>query len=396
MRTTKKLLLTSTLLISTLFAMEKPINLPDILQPNKHNINTINEHSIFKRTGPTVQIGILLDTSGSMSGLINQAKDQLWKIVNEIAKANKHDKSVTIQVGLFEYGKSSLPKYEGYLQMLSPLTSDLDTVSEALFELRTNGGEEYAGKVILESVNRFAWSNHKDDLKLLIIAGNESFAQGSVPYTHAIAKAKKHNIIVNTIFCGDAYRGKTLEWTSAAKLGKGKAFNINHNDARVYIPTPFDDEIINLGKNLNTTYMNYGHKEKRRAKMANTHKQDTNSLSVSKASYVERNLVKSKKQYSQSSTDMVSAYMEDEASLSKIKKEYLPDELKGKNSKEIKKIVEIKKAKRMALQKKIKALETKRESFISKKNTHKNKDLGSAIITSIRQQASKNGFIFGK
>jgi len=152
----------------------KPV-LPDVLNPAKQQENK-KVPTPFIRKGPTVQIGILLDTSGSMSGLIDQAKDQLEKIVNEVAKANKHDKSVVIQVGVFEYGKSSLPRYEGYLQMLTPLTSDLDRVSEELFRLRTNGGEEYAGKVILEAVNRFVWSDNDEDLKLLIIAGNESFA----------------------------------------------------------------------------------------------------------------------------------------------------------------------------------------------------------------------------
>ena len=198
------LLIVTALLLTSLHA-QKP-TLPDILNPDK-TTNPIHIHSTFKRTGPTVQIGILLDTSGSMNGLINQAKDQIWKIVNEVAKANKNNKEVTIQVGLFEYGKASLPRYEGYLQMLSPLSEELDNVSQKLFALRTNGSEEYAGKVILEAVNRFAWSAHKDDLKLLIIAGNEEFDQGNVPYEAAIKKAKSNKIIVNTIFCGNYNQG---------------------------------------------------------------------------------------------------------------------------------------------------------------------------------------------
>ncbi len=390
----RNILIASALLLTSLHA-QKP-TLPDILDPNK-TTNPTNIHSTFKRTGPTVQIGILLDTSGSMRGLINQAKDQLWKIVNEVAKANKHNKDVTIQVGLFEYGKSSLPGYEGYLQMLSPLTSDLDKVSEALFQLRTNGGEEYAGKVILESVNRFAWSEHKDDLKLLIIAGNESFAQGDVPYRQAIRKAKRNHIIVNTIFCGDMRQGRRMQWEDGARLGNGKYFNINHNDRRVYIATPYDDEIIILGKKLNHTYMSYGSKKMRKAKMANVLKQDANSKSLSKSSYIERNIVKSKKQYTQASSDMVSAYMENEDTITKISKESLPDELKGKSKKEIKKIIEKKKQKRVLLQKKIKKLEGQRAKYIaSKSKKDNNNNLGSAIIKSIRKQAKENGFVFSK
>ena len=390
---TKHIILASLLAFSSLHAT-KPI-MPEILNPTAtEDASTL--HSTFKRVGPTVQIGILLDTSSSMSGLIDQAKDQLWKIVNEVAKANKNNKEVTIEVGLFEYGKSSLPEYEGYLQMLLPLTSDLDKVSEELFQLRTNGGEEYAGKVILESVNRFVWTPHKDDLKLLIIAGNESFAQGNVPYENAIKKATQNNIIVNTIFCGNMERGKRLEWTEGAKLGKGKYFNINHNDRRVYVATPYDDKIIGLGKQLNNTYMSYGNEKVRRAKMANVAKQDANSQKLSKSSYIERNLVKSKKQYTSVSSDLVDAYMADEESIYKIKKEKLPDELKGKSDKEIKVIIEKKKQERVTLQKEIKTLEGERAGYLAKKVKKDDKNLGSAIISSIRKQATENGFKFSK
>jgi len=355
-------LLASALLFTGLHAT-KP-QLPEVLNPDKTTSET-GLHSTFKRTGPTVQIGLLLDTSGSMSGLIDQAKDQLWKIVNEVAKANKNNKDVVIEVGLFEYGKSSLPGFEGYLQMLSPLTSDLDKVSEELFKLRTNGGEEYAGKVILESVNRFVWSDHKDDLKLLIIAGNEPFTQGTVPYASAIQKARDNEIIVNTIFCGDSMRGRKGRWADGAKLGGGKYFNINHNDKRVYVETPYDDKIIVLGDKLNTTYINYGNRAQREAKIRNTYQQDSNAKKYSKSSSIERNLMKSKKQYAVSSSDMVSAYMEDSKSVKSIPQSELPDTLKGKSKKEIVQILEEKKEERVNLQKEIRTLEVQRDKYIA-------------------------------
>lgn len=393
MKMNAKLLL-FTLSMGLLFA-QKP-SLPDILNPKNKSVESLGHHSTFKRTGPTVQIGILLDTSNSMDGLIDQAKDQIWKIVNEVAKANKHNKEVMIQVGLFEYGKSSLPQYEGYLQMLTPLTDDLDVVSDKLFMLRTNGGSEYAGKVILESVNRFVWSEHKDDLKILIIAGNESFEQGDVPFSKAIGKAKKQGILVNTIFCGAYKDGRRLQWQYAARLGKGKYFNIDSNKKRVYIPSPYDDEIIHLGDTLNTTYLKYGHKVKREEKMLNITKQDTNSRSMSKVSYVERNIVKSKKQYSVASSDMVDAYNDNKKSLRMIKKDYLPKALQGKSDKEIEKIVKAKSKKRQEVQDKIKNLERKREKFLAKKRVNTTKDFGSALIQSIRKQAKVQGFVFDK
>ena len=370
----------------------KPV-LPDILNPHKV---TKPSHHIYHRYGPTIQIGILLDTSGSMQGLIEQAKDQLWMIVNEVAKANRYHRDVRIEVGLFEYGKSSIPRYKGYLRMLSPLTTDLDRVSEALFRLRTNGGEEYAGRVILESVERFRWSHRRDDLKILIIAGNESFAQGDVPYRAAIREARREGIIVNTIFCGNRRDGRRLYWSDGARVGGGKYFNIDHNYRRVDIPTPYDDEIIALGKQLNKTYLSYGKESVRKAKTANVYKQDANSRALSKTSYVERNLVKSKKQYRSASSDLVSAYAKDSRILQKISSDRLPDRLHGKSRQEIKRIIEEKKIKREKLQKRIRKLESKRAAHIAKKRKKGEKNLGAAIIKTIKEQAKTHGYSFEK
>jgi len=117
-----------------------------------------------------------------MDGLIRQAKEQIWNIVNEVSRANKDNEEVTMQIALYEYGKNTLPVQTGYIQMLSPLTNDLDFLSEKLFSLRTRGGLEYAGEVIAKATQNLYWSSHKDDLKIIIIAGNEGFDQGHIDY----------------------------------------------------------------------------------------------------------------------------------------------------------------------------------------------------------------------
>ena len=85
-----------------------------------------------------MDVAILLDTSGSMNGLINQAKAQLWNIVQEFAKAKKSGSTPLFRVSVFEYGNNSLPAKENYIRQVCGLTDDLDKVSEALFSLRTN------------------------------------------------------------------------------------------------------------------------------------------------------------------------------------------------------------------------------------------------------------------
>jgi Mg-chelatase subunit ChlD len=67
---------------------------------------------------PVVQIAILLDTSGSMEGLIEQAKGQLWKIVNEFIAAKQNGQRPEVQVALYEYGKSSLAQSSGWIRRI--------------------------------------------------------------------------------------------------------------------------------------------------------------------------------------------------------------------------------------------------------------------------------------
>ncbi|HMI65405.1 MAG TPA: VWA domain-containing protein, partial [Cyclobacteriaceae bacterium] len=120
--------------------------------------------------GQTIMIALLLDTSNSMDGLIDQAKSQLWKIVNEVAAAKSEDgKQPNIKIALYEYGNDGLSSYEGYIRQVSALTEDLDVISEKLFSLSTNGGNEFCGQVIKTALNQLAWSAFHADLKMIFI-----------------------------------------------------------------------------------------------------------------------------------------------------------------------------------------------------------------------------------
>ena len=165
------------------------------------------EKTPAKEATPIVQLAILLDTSGSMDGLINQARTQLWKIVNELATAKQNGKTPNLQVALYEYGKSSIPRSEGHLRQIVALTDDLDKISEELFALRTNGGQEYCGQVIQAATQGLQWAEGDTALKLIYVCGNEAFTQGSVNYKDACKEAIAKGIMVNTIFCGNKAQG---------------------------------------------------------------------------------------------------------------------------------------------------------------------------------------------
>ena len=105
-----------------------------------------------------------------MSGLIAQAKTQLWSVVNEFIAAKQAGKTPVVQVALFEYGKSSLSNESRWIRQIQPLTRDLDSISKELFALSTNGGEEYCGAVIEQAVNTLSWDASPKTYKAIFIA----------------------------------------------------------------------------------------------------------------------------------------------------------------------------------------------------------------------------------
>ena len=197
---------------------------------------------------PVVQIAVLLDTSGSMSGLIEQAKTQLWKLVNEFITAKQDGKTPVVQVALYEYGKSSLRAEENWIRQIQPLTRDLDKISEELFALTTNGGDEYCGAVIQRATKDLAWDANPKVYKAVFIAGNEPFTQGPVDSKKSCQEAIAKGIIVNTIHCGSESQGIAGNWNQGALLADGKYLVIDQNQAIVHIEAPQDKENVKLNE----------------------------------------------------------------------------------------------------------------------------------------------------
>ncbi|MEN8221956.1 MAG: VWA domain-containing protein [Acidobacteriota bacterium] len=347
-----------------------------------------------KKKDPVVQMAILLDTSGSMSGLIEQAKMQLWKIVNEMATAKRGKRSPLIEVALYEYGKSSIPASKGYIKMLVPLTTDLDRISEELFKLRTNGGSEYCGMVIDKAVKELTWNKSNKEYKVIFIAGNEPFTQGSVDYRDSCKTAISNGIIVNTIFCGPFQTGVNTSWKDGADISDGSYMNIDHNRKIVHIKSPQDEEIIRLGKELNKTYISYGKVgEKMKARQE---KQDANAGSMSPSVMVERSAAKASKQYRNTAWDLVDAEKEGSVKVEEVADKDLPEEMRKMDKTERKAYVKKKGEERVKLQKKIQELKKEREKYVRSKRVEMSKDktLDDAIINALKKQASKKKYKF--
>jgi hypothetical protein len=296
-------------------------------------------------------------------------------------------------VALYEYGQSPIPASEGHLRMLSQFTGDLDKISEELFRLSTNGGDEFSGAVIESAVNNLQWSGTDDDLKIIFIAGNEPFTQGPVHYPNAINNAGSKNIIINTIHCGDHQVGINDHWEAGALIGRGDYFSIDHNDQIAYIDTPFDQEISQLNLKLNGTYIPYGSQGHHGIMRQQT--EDTNAAVHRKGS-INRSLAKSSQYYSNSGWDLVDAINKDGKKLESFEKSELPEYMQKMSKAERKKHVDAMILERKSIQKKMAELKKKRASYLAAEAVRQNADkttLEQAMLDSLRKQAKARGYI---
>lgn len=339
-----------------------------------------------------IKVALLLDTSNSMDGLINQAKTQLWEIVNELSEMKCDGDDPNLQIALYEYGNSDLSVRNGYIRQVLDFSSDLDLISEKLFSLDTNGGHEYCGEVIMTSLGDLEWGDNKKDLKLIFIAGNEPFTQGGVNYKDAATQANEQGVTVNTIFCGDYKSGISGKWKAGAVLTGGDYMVINHNYRIVHVATPYDEIIIKLNEQLNDTYIHYGKNGAQR--MEKQAVQDDNAAELNEVVVVKRAVSKSGRMYNNAAWDLVDAEKEKGFSYKSLDRTSLPKELQNKSTEEIREYVADQRKKREEIKKTIQSYNAKRNEYIAKNNKQNanEKSLENVLIESVRKQAKAKNY----
>ncbi|MEO6347708.1 MAG: vWA domain-containing protein [Aquaticitalea sp.] len=337
-----------------------------------------------------IKVALLLDTSNSMDGLIDQAKAQLWELVNELSYVKCDDSKPNLQIALYEYGNDRLNSDEGYIRQVLSFSNDLDEISKQLFSLTTNGGEEYCGHVIKTSLNQLNWESNADDLKLIFIAGNEPFTQGKISYTEATKLANTKDVTINTIFCGDYEQGISTSWKDGADLTHGTYMAINHNQATTYVASPYDDKIMQLNHKLNKTYIAYGSFGSQ--KMALQAEQDKNAKGYSEANAVNRTVSKSSHLYKNGSWDLVDAEEKETFNYDDLKDKDLPKELQGKSKEDIKIYISKKREERTTVQEEIQQLNELRRLYIMSQQKENNSSLESAMVNAIKIQAKQKNY----
>ena len=205
---------------------------------------------------PVIDALFVLDTTGSMGGLIQTAKEKIWSIASTLASGQP---APEIRMGLVAYRDRG----DDYVTRVLDLSPDLDRVHTALAGLQAQGGgdgPEDVNQALHDAVHRVSWSQGPATYKVIFLVGDApphlDYAQ-QVQYPEILAQARSRGIRVNAIQCGDLPE-TTADWQRIAQLGDGSYFRVDQAGGAVAIATPYDEALARLSARLDDTRLYYG------------------------------------------------------------------------------------------------------------------------------------------
>ena len=342
-----------------------------------------------------IELAICLDTSGSMDGLINSARQTLWTIVNDLAKA---EPTPTLRVALLSYGNDGHHAENGWVKVETPFTEDLDTVSQMLFALTTNGGTELVGRVVQTSLQELDWHSSTGALRMIFVAGNESANQDRHVAARTVCKeAAERGIDVNAIYCayGDDNSEIRPGWRDLATWGNGDFTTIDQNNGTVVIATPYDLALIKLSAEINMTYIPFG--AAGAAGCSNQVAQDTNAAQLNSANAASRAATKAGKLYS-CTWDLVDATRTGQIDLAEVDEKDLPEDMRALSHEQRVARIDAMQRRRTELQSQINALDHHRQTMLTEELARQaTTSIGGfdlAIRSAMRKKAETLGFTF--
>lgn len=342
-----------------------------------------------------IDLAICLDTSGSMDGLIDSAKQTLWSIVNDLALVQP---APTLRVALLTFGNDGHSAENGWVLVDSPLTADLDIISQKLFALTTNGGTEYVGRVVDAATTDLQWSTDPNALKLLVVAGNESADQDpTIAFRDSSKKAITAGIMVNSIYCGNPMDELAPAWREVSLLADGHFASIDQDNGMIVIDTPFDDELAALTTSVNETYIPWG--QGGQAAWSNQRAQDLNNFELNNDAKAQRAMAKNSQLYS-CSWDLVDACKADQIKIADVDRKFLAKELQEMTDAELEAHIKGKADERAQIQANVTKIAAKREAWLAEERAKLQVDdtnaLDRVMRDAIRAQAATKGIQFKK
>ena len=342
-----------------------------------------------------IEMVFALDTTGSMSGMINAAKEKIWSIATNMAQAKS---APEIRIGLVGFRDRG----DEYVTKVIDLSSDLDTVYAQLMDFHAAGGGDHPESVnqaVYDAVNKISWSKEPGTYKALFLVGDappHMDYQNDVNYSDSINKAKAQGIIFNTIQCGRD-RNTLSHWKQMAMLSGGAFFNVAQNGNAVAMSTPYDRELATLSEEMDKTRLYYGPKAKMKPKlekMEATKKLHEKGSIESRARRAAFNSTGSGGLNAIGEGDLVEDVASGKVAAESEPVEHLPAAMKPMSPDERKDYVVKTKQKRDELKAKIDKLAKQRKEYVKqemKKRGDADDSLDNQLVGTLRAQAKEKG-----
>lgn len=362
------------------------------------NVDPVTIPPVVANQRPQIEVVFVLDTTGSMGGLIAAAKEKIWSIASTMASAQT---APDIKMGLVAYRDRG----DAYVTQTIALSSDLDSVYAKLMDFQADGGgdgPESVNQALHDAVNKITWSQNPNTYKVIFLVGDappHMDYQDDVKYPVTLALAKQKGIIVNAIQCGQD-SSATADWQQVASLGQGNYFQVEQSGNAVAITTPYDKKLVELSNKLDKTRLFYGNDEekaKQASKMAATDKLHKEASTEAQARRATFNTSKSGKTNFLGDNELVDAVASGRVKLSTLPKKSLPDSLQVMSPAAQEEFVGKTKKERGELESEIKQLAEQRNDYLRQKvvaEGGKKDSLDTKLYGAISEQAKEKGLVY--
>ncbi len=347
---------------------------------------------------PRVEAVFVLDTTGSMSGLIEAAKEKIWSIATTLASAQP---APEIRMGLVAYRDRG----DAYVTRIIDLSSDLDSVYAALMDFQANGGgdgPESVNQALFEAVHRISWSQDPKTYKTLFLVGDappHMDYQDDVKYPVTLGEAARRGILVNAVQCGQADE-TAREWRRIAQIGQGRYFQVDQAGSAVAIATPYDERLARLSVEMDRTRLYYGSAEEKAAKRQKLEATDKLHAGASVASRARRaafNATEGAEASFLGEKELVDDVVSGRVDLSAVAPAALPAPLQAMEPEEQKAVIAETAVRRDELQKEIRDLAAQRAEYLKQKIEETGgarESLDEKIYRAVREQAAAVGLSY--
>jgi hypothetical protein len=338
---------------------------------------------------PRIEVVFCLDTTGSMGGLIEGAKQKIWSIANGILAGEPTPELHLGLIGYRDYG-------DAYVTRIFPLNDDLDEVYGDLMSFQAEGGgdtPEHVNRALHDAVHGISWSDDEETLKLIFLVGDcppHMDYDDGYSYREACADAVTGNIIINTVQCG-GYQETVAYWQEIARLGEGRYAAVAQEGGMQVVETPFDAELALLNGLLEETVVPFGS-----ASARSEYEDRKEKISgMAPAAAAERATYKSL-EADMGAYDLIDALRSGAVRLDELLDRDLPHELRGMDLADRRSYLSKVEAERKDLLRRIETLSSKRASFIDRYlRDHAVEDAFDEVVQHfVEEQAAAKGITY--